>query len=49
MLLDEILNLQQIHEIARMKDVPKDQFAAYIKTWLEKLPAAFGAKTAATA
>ncbi|HEY6102631.1 MAG TPA: V-type ATP synthase subunit A [bacterium] len=45
MLLDEILNLKQIEEIARFKDVPKDQFDGYLKTWLGRLPEAFGAKT----
>ncbi len=47
MLMDEILNLKQIEEIARMKEVPNDQFQAYIKGWLERLPEAFGAKAAA--
>ena len=46
MLLDEILNLKQIEEIARMKDVPKDDFTAYLETWLRRLPEAFGAKAA---
>lgn len=46
MLLDEILNLKQIEEIARFKDVPKDEFEAYLKTWLGRLPEAFGAKPA---
>jgi hypothetical protein len=30
-----------------MKEVPNDQFAAYITGWLDSLPQAFGAKTAA--
>jgi V/A-type H+-transporting ATPase subunit A len=47
MLMDDILNLKQIEEVARMKEIPNDQFAAYIKTWLEQLPQAFGAKAAA--
>jgi len=47
MLMDEILNLKQIEEIARMKEVPKEQFPAYIQAWFERLPEAFGAKTAA--
>ncbi|MGH7430036.1 MAG: V-type ATP synthase subunit A, partial [Candidatus Methylomirabilaceae bacterium] len=47
MLMDEILNLKQIDEIARMKEVTKDEFPAYIKGWLERLPEAFGAKAAA--
>ncbi|HET6948633.1 MAG TPA: V-type ATP synthase subunit A [bacterium] len=46
MLLDEILNLKQIEEIARMKDVPKDDFPAYLETWLRRLPEAFGGKAA---
>src|SRR5437899_1887284 len=47
MLLDDIINLKAIEEIARMKDVPKDQFDQYIAGWLEKLPGAFGVKVAA--
>jgi len=46
MLLDEILNLKQIEEVARMKDVPKNEFASYLERWLKELPAAFGAKPA---
>lgn len=44
MLLDGILNLKQIEEIGRMKDVPKDEFQGYIEQWLKQLPEAFGAK-----
>lgn len=44
MLLDDILNLKQIEEVARMKDVPKNEFATYIEQWLQRLPEAFGAK-----
>lgn len=47
MLMDEILNLAQIEEIARLKEVPKDEFPAYIKTWFERLPDAFSARAAA--
>jgi V/A-type H+-transporting ATPase subunit A len=47
MLMDDILNLKQIEEIARMKEIPNDQFSAYIKGWLQQLPEAFGAKAAA--
>ncbi len=47
MLMDDVLNLKQIEEIARMKEIPNDQFGAYIKGWLEGLPEAFGAKAAA--
>ncbi len=49
MLLDDILNLKQIEEIARIKDVPKDEFASYLERWLKELPSAFGAKPAETA
>ncbi|MCL6552512.1 MAG: V-type ATP synthase subunit A [Firmicutes bacterium] len=45
--MDEILNLRQIEEIARMKEVPNDQFGAYIAAWFARLPEAFGAKAAA--
>jgi V/A-type H+-transporting ATPase subunit A len=44
--LDEILNLKQIDEIARMKDVPKDEFDGYFQTWLARLPEAFGVRPA---
>jgi V/A-type H+-transporting ATPase subunit A len=44
--LDEILNLKQIEEIARLKDVPKDEFDSHMKGWLANLPAAFGARPA---
>jgi len=44
MLLDDILNFKQIEEVARMKDVLKDEFAAYIEPWLKRLPEAFGVK-----
>jgi V/A-type H+-transporting ATPase subunit A len=46
-LMDEVLNLPQVGEIARMKEVRKEEFPAYIKAWFERLPDAFGAKTAA--
>ena len=46
MLLDEILNLKQIQEVARFKDVAKDEFDTYLAAWLERLPQAFGAKAA---
>ncbi len=49
MLLDDILNLKQIEEIARMKDVPKDEFPSYLEQWLKQLPSVFGAKPAETA
>ncbi len=47
MLMDEILQLKQLEEIARMKEIPKDEFPAYIEAWMKKLPEAFGAKAAA--
>jgi V/A-type H+-transporting ATPase subunit A len=47
MLMDEVLNLKQVEEIARMKEVPNEQFGAFIKDWLARLPEAFGAKAAA--
>jgi V/A-type H+-transporting ATPase subunit A len=46
MLLDEILNLKQIEDIARLKDVPKEEFDAYLEGWLRRLPEAFGARPA---
>lgn len=46
MFLDDILNLKQMEEIGRLKDVPKEEFAAYIERWRADLPAAFGAKPA---
>ncbi|MGH2348582.1 MAG: V-type ATP synthase subunit A [bacterium] len=46
MLLDDILNLKQIEEIGRMKDIAKDEFDAYLASWLKRLPDAFGAKAA---
>jgi len=49
MFLDDILNLKQIEEIARFKDVPKDEFATYIERWLVDLPAAFSAKSSEAA
>jgi V/A-type H+-transporting ATPase subunit A len=45
--MDEILNLKQVEEIARMKEVPKDEFGAYIQSWLGKLPEAFRTKAPA--
>ncbi|OFX30480.1 MAG: V-type ATP synthase subunit A [Armatimonadetes bacterium RBG_16_67_12] len=47
MMMDEILQLKQLEEIARMKEVPNDQWRAYIEPWLNALPEAFGAKAAA--
>ncbi|MDR7484870.1 MAG: V-type ATP synthase subunit A [Armatimonadota bacterium] len=45
--MDEILNLKQIEEIARMKEVPNEEFGAYIEAWMKRLPEAFGARAAA--
>lgn len=47
MLMDEILNLKQIEEIARMKEIPNDQWRGWFGPWLRALPEAFGAKAAA--
>jgi V/A-type H+-transporting ATPase subunit A len=47
MLMDEILQLKQLEEIARMKDVPNDQWRTWYEPWLKALPEAFGAKAAA--
>ncbi len=44
--MDEILNLRQVEEIARFKEVPKEEFGAYIEPWLARLPEAFGATAA---
>ncbi|MDR7521882.1 MAG: V-type ATP synthase subunit A [Armatimonadota bacterium] len=45
--MDEILNLKQIEEIARMKEVPNEEFGAHMEAWMKRLPEAFGAKAAA--
>ena len=47
MMMDEILQLKQLEEIARMKEVPNDEWRAYIEPWLNALPEAFEAKAAA--
>ncbi len=47
MLMDDILNLKQIEEIARMKEIPNDQWRDWFGPWLRALPEAFGAKAAA--
>ena len=41
--IDEIINLPQIEQIARFKEVPNDKFPAYIDTFLRTLPGAFEA------
>jgi V/A-type H+-transporting ATPase subunit A len=47
MLIDEILNLPQIEEIARMKELPAEEFDRWLEGFLRKLPEAFGAKPVA--
>jgi hypothetical protein len=47
MLIDEILQLKVIEEIARMKEVPNDQWRAWYEPWMKALPEVFGAKAAA--
>ncbi|MDR5693907.1 MAG: V-type ATP synthase subunit A [Armatimonadota bacterium] len=47
MLIDEILNLPQIEEIARMKELPAEEFTKWLEGFLKKLPEAFGAKPVA--
>jgi len=49
MLLDDILNLKQIEEIGRMKEIPKEDFETFLAGWLTQLPAAFGVKPAEAA
>ncbi len=41
--IDEIINLPQIEQIARFKEVPNDKFRAHIDAFLRTLPEAFGA------
>ncbi len=45
--IDEIINLPQVEQIARFKEVPNDKFRAHIDAFLKSLPEAFGAVTAA--
>jgi V/A-type H+-transporting ATPase subunit A len=47
MLMDEILNLTAIEDIARMRERPNDQWKAWFEPWLKALPDAFGATAAA--
>jgi V/A-type H+-transporting ATPase subunit A len=42
--IDEIINLPQIEQIARFKEVPNDKFRAHIDEFLKSLPAAFKEK-----
>ncbi len=46
MLLDDILNLPQIEQIARLKEVDKDAWDRHIEEFLKQLPEAFGAQAA---
>ncbi|MBI3975616.1 MAG: V-type ATP synthase subunit A [Armatimonadetes bacterium] len=46
MLMDDILNLPQIEQIARLKEVSKDKWDQHIEEFLTGLPAAFGAQPA---
>jgi V/A-type H+/Na+-transporting ATPase subunit A len=43
MTIDEIINLPQIEQIARFKEIPNDKFKASIDQFLASLPQAFGA------
>ncbi len=47
MLMDDILNLPAVEQIARLKDVPKEQFEEHIADFLQQLPQAFAAQPAA--
>ena len=46
MLMDDILNLPAIEQIARLKDVPKEQFEAHITEFFRQLPQAFAVQPA---
>ena len=41
--IDDIINLPQIEQIGRFKEVPNDRFRAHIDEFLKALPQAFGA------
>ncbi len=47
MLMDDILNLPAIEQVARLKEVAKEQFEAHITEFLRQLPQAFGVQPAA--
>ncbi len=47
MLMDDILNLPAIEQIARLKNVEKEQFEGHIAEFLRGLPQAFGPQPAA--
>jgi len=46
MFLDDILNLPQIEQIARLKEVSTDAWDKHIEDFLKRLPEAFGAQAA---
>ncbi len=46
MLMDDILNLPQVEQIARLKEVSKDAWDRHIDEFLTRLPEAFGAQPA---
>jgi V/A-type H+-transporting ATPase subunit A len=46
-LMDDILNMKAIEEVARMKETPNEQWKAWFEPWLKALPDAFGAQAAA--
>ncbi|MDR7542677.1 MAG: V-type ATP synthase subunit A [Armatimonadota bacterium] len=47
MAMDDLLNLKQLEEIARMKEVSNESWRSWFEPWLRALPEAFGAKPAA--
>jgi len=49
MTIDEIINVPQVEQIARFKEVPNDKFRAYIDEFLKSLAATFAEKTKAAA
>jgi V/A-type H+-transporting ATPase subunit A len=46
MLMDDILNLKAIDEVARMKETPNEEWKAWFDPWLKALPDAFGVQAA---
>ena len=46
MLMDDLLNLPAIEQVARLKGVPKEQFEAHITEFLRQLPQAFAVQPA---
>ncbi|HEV8338180.1 MAG TPA: V-type ATP synthase subunit A [bacterium] len=49
MLMDDVLNLPEIEQIARLKDVTKEDWDRHIDDLLKRLPAALGAQAAGAA